>query len=70
MHLLLSMSRPEKRRILTSYFLFSCKNEKMKINGFKGIGSILFLKKWFENKIAEKTIKIISEVIIMRYVQL
>ena len=39
---------------------------------FKGIGSILFLKKWLEIKIAEKTIKIISEEITMKcmYVQL
>jgi hypothetical protein len=34
----------------------------------KGIGSILFLKNGLK-KIAEKTIKIISEEIIMRYVQ-
>jgi hypothetical protein len=34
----------------------------------KGIGSILFLKNGLKKKIAEKTIKIISEVIIMRYV--
>jgi hypothetical protein len=36
----------------------------------KGIGSILFLKNGLKKKIAEKTIKIISEVIILRYVQL
>jgi hypothetical protein len=35
----------------------------------KSMGSILFLKNGFK-KLAEKTIKIISEVIIMRYVQL
>jgi hypothetical protein len=35
----------------------------------KGIGSILFLKNCLK-KIAEKTIDIFSEVIIMRYVQL
>jgi hypothetical protein len=36
----------------------------------KGIGSILFLKNGLKKKFAEKIIKIISEVIIMRYVQL
>jgi hypothetical protein len=36
----------------------------------KGIGSILFLKNGLKKNFAEKTIKIISEVIIMRYVQL
>jgi hypothetical protein len=36
---------------------------------FKGIGSILFLNNGLK-KSAEKTIKIIPEVIIMRYVQL
>jgi hypothetical protein len=45
-------------------------NEKRKEkNIFKGIGSILFLKNR-QKKNAEKIIKIISEVIIMRYVQL
>jgi hypothetical protein len=40
-----------------------------KSNYIKGIGSILFLKNGLK-KIAEKTIKIISEVKIMRFVQL
>jgi hypothetical protein len=35
----------------------------------KGIGSILFLKNGLK-KFSEKTVKIIFEVIIMRYVQL
>jgi hypothetical protein len=35
----------------------------------KGIGFILFFKKWLENNVQKKTIKIISEVI-MGYVQL
>jgi hypothetical protein len=37
--------------------------------GFKGIGSILFLKNGLKT-ICRKTIKITSEVIIMRYVQM
>jgi hypothetical protein len=36
----------------------------------KGIGSILYLKNGSEKKMQKKTIKIISEVIIMRYLQL
>jgi hypothetical protein len=37
---------------------------------FKGIGPILFLKNGLKKKLHKKTIKIISEVIIIRYVQL
>jgi hypothetical protein len=36
----------------------------------KGIGSILFLKNGLKKKLQKKTLQTISEVIIMRYVQL
>jgi hypothetical protein len=44
--------------------------ENIKLQSFlKGIRCILFLKNGLEKKMAEKNIEIISEVIIMRYVQ-
>jgi hypothetical protein len=42
----------------------------MQHNMVKGIGSIVFLKNGLKKILQKKTIKIISEEIIMRYVQL
>jgi hypothetical protein len=48
-----------------------CQRETLTLHIVKGIGSISFLKNRLKKEIAEKNpVKITSEVIIMRYVQL
>jgi hypothetical protein len=55
--------------VKSEYFVLVIHQLFFNYNFFKDIGSILLLKMAFK-KIAEKTVKIISEVIIMKYVQL
>jgi hypothetical protein len=51
-------------------FYIPSSQESLAKKELKGIGSILFLKNGLEKNFADKIIKIISEVTIMRYVQL